>query len=137
MKSVAPSRRPSERIESATALGMVSSSVAPRKVCTDGRGCADSSRTGGASASRRFQYASCSSRTDPRQPLRLPDGVVGVLDRERGERGRRIAAALESLVKGFQLPVEHARGPSVEGDVMDVHEQDRITLIESKERGAH
>ena len=61
------------------------------------------------------------------QPLALPDGVVGVL---HGQRGQRRGPALgEGRVEGGHLAHQHAHGPAVGDDV--VHAPARSTCSES------
>ena len=58
----------------------------------------------------------------PASTLALPDGVVGVLEGQRGQRGG--LAVGEGRVEGRELADEHAQGPAVGDDVVDDQEQD-------------
>src|SRR5215217_1431095 len=64
------------------------------------------------------------------EPVPLPGGEVGVLDGERGERGRHALEARE--VFGGELLVEDAEGPAVGDDVVEV-EQQQVTLRPEEE----
>ena len=69
----------------------------------------------------------------PRQLGALPDGVVGVLDGERGERG--LPAARERPVRGSQLPQQHPHGPAVRRDVVEDQEEQVVVAREAEEQG--
>ena len=55
------------------------------------------------------------------QPVALPDGEVGVLDRQLRQGRRRPAA--KALVEGGELADQHAHGPAVGDDVVQVEQQ--------------
>ena len=66
------------------------------------------------------------------EPLPLPDRKVRVLDRQR-RQGRRPPRAV-SRVERRELPVEDVSGPSVEGDVVNVDEQDILLAAQTQQR---
>ena len=65
------------------------------------------------------------------QPFKLPDRVVGVLDRQLGQRG--VATRRESSVDRRQLLRQHAHGPAVGHDVMHDDDQEFVALREMQE----
>jgi len=69
------------------------------------------------------------------QVVSLPDGVIGVLNRQLGKR-RRLAFA-ESFVKRSEFTHEDRRGPCVADDVMHRQQQDVILLGQSQQTRAN
>jgi hypothetical protein len=69
------------------------------------------------------------------QHVPLPDGVIGVLERQLFER--RGAPGAVSPVQGGQLPGQDARRPAVERDVMHGDRQDVRLLVEPQQLRAH
>ena len=68
------------------------------------------------------------------EPLALPHRVVAVLDRKL--RQHRLAPVAVRAVERVQLAGEHADGPAVGGDVMDVEEQDVVVFGQLEEDDA-
>ena len=68
------------------------------------------------------------------EPVPLPDRVIGVLDRQLGER-RRLAQQ-ERLVKRRQLADQDADRPAVGDGVVHGHHGDVLSLAQSQQRGA-
>src|SRR5215216_3057546 len=66
----------------------------------------------------------------PLQSLALPNGVVGILQRQR--RHRRRPPARESLITATQLFKKDRDGPSVDGDVMEGQHQQVVRLTQSQ-----
>ena len=65
------------------------------------------------------------------EPEPLPGRVIGVLDRERREIGRR--AGVERVVERAELPRQDAHRPPVEHDVVDGHEEHVLFIGDAEE----
>ena len=136
MNSVAPSRRASARSGvRAASRGSDTSSTPPRPLRRAGRGrSAGSSSSAGAPAERSPPAGELPLQHVALQPLALPHRVVGVLDRQLGER--RGCAPGEGAVERRQLAVQDAQRPAVRPMWCRVTQQHVVVRGQAQEAGA-
>ena len=135
MNSVAPSRRPRALAWRASAAGSSTDRVAPRKLCTAGRGrSVGSFKRGGSPASCRRQKVISLLQDLAVQPGTLPDREIRILHRQLGE-GRRPARD-ERRIERRNLAHQDAHGPAVADDVVHGQQDDVIIFSEAQQHAA-
>ncbi len=68
------------------------------------------------------------------QPRALPDAEVGVLDGQVGQRAGTVVQ--RGFVESDQFPDENAAGPPVAGDVVRVHEEQVVVVVDLQQQVA-